>query len=267
MSQHALAFPNLLETARPTLAGGSWADAAPVSRLATWPLADTARSTSALASSTQIELTWGASAPVAQVLCLLAHNLSAAATVRWVRSATPGGATVSDSGPAAAWAFAPRERDGHAYCVMVLQTAAVAAVHETIEIVDDGNADGYIEIGRLFIGPLVSPMYGPAYGLRDSVADLSTVTRAESGADWPTVRRRQRSVTFTMPWLTLAEGDALHELERTDGTTGEVAWLPDYADPARRQRYGFVGRLRELSGLEYPAWRMRSKAFSIEQRM
>jgi hypothetical protein len=267
VSEHALAFPNLLETAAPTLAGGSWSTSAPVALVATWPLAETARSTNALAASTQIEVTWGASTPTAQVLCLMAHNLSAAATVRWVRRATPGGATVADSGAVPAWAFTPRTLDGHAYCVTVLQAAAVSAGHETIEIVDAGNAAGFVEVGRLFIAPLFVPTYGPAYGLRDSVADLSTVTKAESGADWPTVRRRQRSVAFTLPWLTPEEGDSAHELEHIEGTTGEVAWIPDRADPARRQRYGFVGRLRELSGLEYPAWRMRSKAFAIEQRI
>ncbi|KFB66206.1 hypothetical protein [Candidatus Accumulibacter vicinus] len=264
---HALGFPNLIATVGHTLSGGSWSASAPLSRLATWPLAESARSANALAASTQLEVTWGATTPAARLLAVMGHNLSQTATVRWVRRATPGGAIVADSGAVPAWAFAPREHDGRAHCVMVTQAQAVAAGHETVEIVDTGNPAGYVEIGRICICPITIPTYGPAYGLRDGVTDLSTVTKAESGADWPTTRRRQRSVTFTIPWLSLAEGDTLHELEQVEGTTAEIAWLPDFGDSERMQRYGFVGRLRELSGLEYPSWRLRSKAFAIEQRM
>jgi hypothetical protein len=93
---------------------------------------------------------------------------------------------------------------------------------------------GFVESRSLCICPPFDPTYGPAYGLRDSVADLSTVTKAESGADWPTTRRRQRSVTFTIPWLSPPRRRfTLHELEHIEGTTAEIAWLPDFAQTRR----------------------------------
>jgi hypothetical protein len=248
-----------------TITGGSWLAGAPASNVGTWPLAETARSNSALTTSTKLRINHGA-AVAARVLVLARHNLSAAATVRWMRGTTAGGSDVADSGAINAWSFSPRAYDGAVYDVQLIQATQTSAQYDEIEIADTGNAAGYVELGRVFIGPAFAPAIGPSYGLRDGHSDLSTVGRAHSGAQWVAPSRRLRTAAFTLPYLSLAEGGDLHQMEQIEGLTGEVAYLPHVSKPAMRQQYGFVGLSRELSGIEYPYFRAQAKALSIEQR-
>lgn len=248
-----------------TISGGSWLAGAPASNVGTWALADTARSSNALTTSTKLRINHG-SAVTARVLVLVRHNLSSAATVRWIRGTTAGGSDVADTGSVAAWAFTPRAYDGAVYDVLLLQTAQTSAQYDEIEITDTGNGAGYIEIGRVFVGPAFDPDIGQAYGLRDGHTDLSTVGRAHSGAQWTASSRRLRTAAFTLPYVTLAEGGELHDIEQAEGITGELAYLPHTHDRALLQRYGFVGLARELSGIEYPYYKAQVKALSLEQR-
>ena len=258
-----LGFPNLIYDA--TVAGGSWLAAAPVSNVQTRPLANTARSSSVASADTKITIDHG-SAKAARALVLLRHNLTSAATVRWKRGTTAGGTDVADSGDVNAWQFTPRAFDGSVYDAQILLTSQASARYETIEIVDTANSAGYIEVGRVMVCPLFEPTWNPSYGLRDGHEDLSEVGMAYSGADWPTANNRPRTVQFALQFLTLAEGDTLHEMEQIEGTTEEVLYLPYTDTPARMQRYGMVGLLRELSGIEYPTVNTRSRGFSIRQR-
>lgn len=256
-----IGYGNLVESA--TLSGGTWSTAAPRANVATWPLADTARTSSATTTATTLTLDHG-SATAARVLAIMGHNLSAAATVRWMRGTTSGGSDVADTGAVDAWAITPRTTGGHH--VLLWQTADTWARYDTVEIDDTANAAGYVEIGRLFVGPAVRPTYGQSYGLQDGLIDLSTSSRAEDGALWVAQRRTLRQVSLVMEGLALDVGDALHEMLRTHGATAEVVYLFDTADAAATQRYGFVGTAAEMTPLEYPYYRMRKLPLRITER-
>lgn len=259
-----LGYGNLITQA--TLGGvGSWQAGAPASNVKTWALAETARSTDATAASTKLRIDWG-SAQAARVLILMGDNISADGTVRWMRGSTAGGTEVADSGPVNRWRFTARAADGHVYDAQVVLAAQGSARYEQIEIVDTGNADGYVEIGRIFIGPAVEPEYGPNYGLVDAHDDLSVIGRAHSGAEWPAPGRRLRRTQFELQALTLDEGNQLHEIEQIEGLAGEVAYLPFPNRPQHMQRYGMVGLMTELSGIQYPRFNTRARAFSVRQR-
>ena len=192
-----LGYANRIGSA--TISGGSWLAGAPASNVGTWALADTARSSDALSTSTKLRINHGG-AVTARVL--VRHNLSSAATVRWMRGTTAGGSDVADTGSVAAWAFTPRAYDGAVYDVPLLQTEQTSAQYDEIEITDTGNAAGYVEIGRVFVGPAFDPDIGQAYGLRDGHTDLSTVGRAHSGAH----RSRARRPHTTAPRCRAAAG-------------------------------------------------------------
>lgn len=260
----ALLYPNLV-TESCTFSGGSWLAGAPVSKVGTRPLAETARSTNADAASTIIRIDHG-SAKTAQALKISRHNCSLPATVVWKRGTSAGGSEVGTTGSVAAWRFTPDDFDGSIYDVDILLSAATSARYETIEITDTANADGYVEIGRVCIGPVFESTWNPSYGLRHGHIDKSTVGEAKSGADWPYEGRRLRTVQFELNFLTYAEGDLMHEFEQTHGITKEVGWLPYTDTPARMQRYGMLAIMRELSGIEHPHYNENSKAFSMRQR-
>lgn len=260
-----LAYPNLV-TESVSFSGGSWLATAPASNVGTRALADTARSTDASTPFTKIIIDHG-SAKSARALAICRHNLSSAATITWKRGTTSGASDVADSGAIAAWRFTPYAYDGALYDAQILMSAATSARYELIEISDATNTDNYVEIGRVFIGPVFESTYNPSYGLRDKHEDLSTIAIADGGADWITERRRSRAVSFALNWLSLSEGDTVHEMEQILGTTGEVLYLPYTDTPARMQRYGMLGRMRELSGIEYPQSLTRGKGFEIVQRI
>lgn len=146
---------------------------------------------------------------------------------------------------------------------------AISARYLTVEVSDTANSDGYVEIGRLFVGGGFQPAINAEQGsLKHGREDLSTVVRSQSGKRFYTRQTPlPRWVQFVMPGLTTAEGDQLHEMEAAVGITEEVLYVTDPADMAKSQRYGFLGQMRELSPMEYPLMDVASRAFQIDEKL
>ena len=151
------------------------------------------------------------------------------------------------------------------YAVTAIADDTYSARYITVEINDTANADGYVQIGRLFVGGALQPTYNPQYGLQDGLKDLSTVDAAESGAMWGNEKRRLRYTSFVLPYTTPTEAAYLHEMQRSLGTIGEVLYIPYPADPGESQRWGYIGRMSELSPIDYPYYRVRSIALKLEE--
>lgn len=151
------------------------------------------------------------------------------------------------------------------YAVTAIADDTYLARYISVEINDTANADGYVQIGRLFVGGALQPTYNPSYGLQDGLQDLSTVDAAESGAMWGNEKRRMRYTSFVLPYTTPTEAAYLHEMQRSLGTIGEVLYIPYPADPSESQRWGYIGRMSELSPIDYPYYRVRSLALKLEE--
>lgn len=254
---------NLAATA--TLSGGSWLAAAPVTNLATRDAADTARSTNANNSSTRIIVDHGA-AVTRRVMDLREHNISSGATIRWSVGTSSGGNEVATTGTINAWQFTPRAFDGRDHGLIFVLPADATGRYDYIEIFDSSNADGYVEIAQLGIGPIdFVPSYNAAYGLKDGFVSFGGKERSSGGTLWTDQQRIARNVSFVLEAIDLDNGDSLHELERYVGTTEQVLYLPDLHDAAAIQRYGMRGTLDELSALDYPYYRLRSMPLRITQ--
>jgi hypothetical protein len=261
-----------------TVSGGSWQTALPASNVATRPLATVARSTNALTTSTKLQLDLGA-ARTLRAFALVNHNLSSAATWTIKLGTSSGGSQVYAGSAVDVWQLAAFDATVAAlgvddatyqrndYAAIQVLGQAYSARYLTIEIADTGNADGFVQLGMVFAAGVWSPEVNAEYGVQDDHVDLSTTSAAESGAAWDTPRRRQRRVRFLLPRLSLVEGDQVHELQRVLGTVDDVLYVPDLADAAAQQRYGFVGRLQAMSALEYPFYAHRSKGFQIVERV
>lgn len=264
--RYLLGYDNLIDAA--TIGGlGSWETSAPDTNVGTWALADTARTTDVLATSTKLLVDHG-SAKAKRVFALMGDNASSAATIRIKCGTTPGGAEVLDTGAISRWHFSPLAGHvGALYEAIIPLDAEVSSRYDTIEIVDTTNPAGYLDVGRLFIGRALAFTWNPRWGLREGHADLSKVGLAYGGADWPQVNRRPRTVSFEAGDMTLSEGDLALEIEQLSGLTGEVLFAPYVGVPARMQRAGMVGQMRALDGVGFPVYNTRSKAFSIRQRV
>jgi hypothetical protein len=120
-----------------------------------------------------------------------------------------------------------------------------------VEITDTGNADGYVEIGRL----AVVGGYTPTINFRQGVK-LGYVGRSESQETWGgrlihDVRQSRRRCDFSLPEI--AEQEALVqvlEANRALGTNEQFLFVYDQADTAHLPRRAFLATLRELEPFE-----------------
>lgn len=245
-----IGYPGLVVSTT-NFSAGSWLAGLPLTNLRNLDLAKVARSTDATSANTKFTADHG-SAKTARALCLVGTNLSSAATIRWKRGTSSGGSEVSDSGALNAWVITPLVYNGKRHNMIIVMSSANSARYDTIEIVDTSNSDGYVEIGFCWISDLFVPAINASYGLKDQLIDHGSIERSESGAVWATTRRKFKSTSFVLEWLTQTEADTLHELERVAGTTDPIIYIPDLTDRAMQQRYGGMGLLGELSAIDYP---------------
>lgn len=245
-----LSYPSLV-TSTTSFSGGSWLSGLPLTNLRNLDLAKVARSTDATSANTKFQIDW-TTARSARVLVIVGSNLSSAATIRWKRGTSAGASDVYDSTDLAAWAITPLVYNGKRHNIIIVAPSTTSARYETVEIIDTSNPDGYVELGYAWFGDLFVPTINASYGLKDQLIDHGSIQRSESGAVWATTRRKFRSTSFVLDWLTQSEADTLHELQRVAGTTDPVIYIPDLTDRALQQRYGGMGLLGELSAIDYP---------------
>lgn len=279
MQNIILSYPNRADAA--TITGGSWSGALPVTNLANREVWKVARSTNALLASTKFNVDIGDQKPL-RCFALANHNMSASATWRVTLGSTTGGDDIYDSGWISIWRMAFNdivewesitwwtgvagdEYLRSPYAAMHAAPDIYTARYLTIEVNDAANVDGYVQIGRLFAGGALQPTYNPVYGLQDGMTDLSTTDAAESGARWSTERRRIRNTSFVLGWVTPTEASYVQEMQRSLGTIGEVLYIPYPADMGESQRWGYIGRMSELSPIEYPHYRARSLPIKLEE--
>ena len=279
MQNIILSYPNRADAA--TITGGSWSGALPVTNLANREVWKVARSTDTLPASTKFNVDIGDQKPL-RCFALANHNMSASATWRVTLGSTTGGDDIYDSGWISIWRMAFNdivewesitwwtgvagdEYLRSPYAAMHAAPDIYTARYLTIEVNDAANVDGYVQIGRLFAGGALQPTYNPLYGLQDGMTDLSTTDAAESGARWSTERRRIRNTSFVLGWVTPTEASYMQEMQRSLGTIGEVLYIPYPADMGESQRWGYIGRMSELSPIEYPRYRTRSLPIKLEE--
>lgn len=274
-----LGWPNRIDQAT-FPAFGSWA--LPLANLQSRKLTKVARSTDATNASTKFRIDHGA--PRAQRgFALVNHNLSSAGRWRIRIGTTPGGTDVYDGGWVNVWQMVlinealrwgdpswwagtgGNEYLGYPYQAIQCLDTWYTGRYTDIEIDDTANADGYVQIGRAFVGSGFMPLVNASYGLRDRIIDLSTKQRLESGATVKRKRRRIRGVRLALEGLSQAEADNLHEMQLQLGTVDEVLYVPDWEDAGHSQRYGYVGEMEEMGELDYPFDRRRALPLSIEE--
>ena len=264
MSNIILGWPNRADLV--TLSGGSWTSLDNLKNRDTYTLA---RSANANASSTQFDIDLGTTDYNIHSITLHSHNLSANASWRITVGTTAGGDDVYDSGFNSVWSVSfntdLNQFEQGAYWTDVVndqnarsQFSIISTFDNTsranqyirVEILDTGNTDGYIEIGRLGVWSGFQPSYNAIYGLQHGWEDQSNVGFAQSGEMNYEKKKAKRTVNMTFDFLNAGEANTLYELMRRSGITGEVMYIPNPADLTYSQRYGFRGTLRRLGGLE-----------------
>jgi hypothetical protein len=119
-----------------------------------------------------------------------------------------------------------------------------------VQIIDAGNADGRVKLGRFLISAGYQPTLNAAYGSSIGAQDASIRTTSLGGADYYDSREKRRTIDFEFDFVNEDEAmakmlDQIYEL----GSSGQVfvAWDPD--DTTHRHRRSFLATIERLDPL------------------
>lgn len=247
-----LCYPNLIDDATLT-SSTAWVTTLPLTNLQDRRLSVRARTNAV--TSAAIDINLGAAQSVWGV-ALAGHNLSQTATIR-VRGSTVSNfaTTAYDSGTITAWPGITdqAEADGFVGFSPVFTGAELAECrYWRIDVADVLNLDGYLEIGRIFIGAGWKPARPQSYGWSLTYEDVTVVESSLGAAEYFDERPRYRVLAAGLDYITPAEfqGNAMGLLRQ--GIMGEVMVVWDETDTSTHVRQSFLGRLRTLSPIENP---------------
>ena len=249
---------------------GSWSTSLPLNNIKTRQLSKKARSTDDANASTKLRFSTDIER-IVSTLGIIAHNLSVNATWRYRVYSDSGYATlVYDSGTLDVWPSSPygsyEWEDVHfwdltptdeeiAYYtknLIYVIPSIVSAQYYQIEFFDSSNSDGYVELGRIFMGSTYQPVLNMNLGASIGYESATVVDTAMSGAEFFDRRDSFRIAQFTLDHLTYAESILNNDIMKLSGTDLEVLYIWDSADALNLQRRSFLGRLRSLSPISQP---------------
>ena len=242
MSNVAFGWPNRIDTS--SLSGGSWGDT--LVHLQTRDWSQKARSASAATSATKFIVNQG-STVATRAVALPGWNLSASALLKVSLGSSSGGAEVHAGSWATAYPAGYSATVRRTPCVIL--PAGLDARYVLVEIDDTSNADGYVEGGRAFVGPLVVPELGAVYGRRQGAVDHSTSVRLESGAKRSFVREKTRTVAMEVRALRrVSEYASVRDMLFGAGVSQEVYYVPNFV-PSDANRDGFLGTFTSVGSV------------------
>ncbi|MEC4750055.1 hypothetical protein [Methylomicrobium sp. Wu6] len=255
MKNLKLGYNNLIDSA--TLSGGSWNASLPLANLQSRILSKVARATNALAASTLINIDLGGAKAV-QAFGAIRTNISASGATYRLRGSNDNTFATSlyDSGTTSANAQTPD--------LILGLDSAVTARYWRLEIVDTSNVAGYVQIGRLFIGPALAPADNYSKGAEIGYQNNTAVSRSVGGVKYFDRKPGERVFSFKLDWMTEAEalGQTL-ELQKICGIDGEVLLVVDPSDTTYNQKRHFLGTLQQLSMIENPYLTNYQAAFNV----
>lgn len=289
MANCLLCWPNRIDNA--TLSGGLWLSALPLSNLKSRFQNNIARSQNLDSSSLVIDVDFGKKRYTTSV-ALVNHNLSLTSTVRirlWSDATKT--TAVYDSGFVDVWprcydtiklrwcdenfwyGRVPSEQKNtvHSVFLHVISSEtfianATSSQYATINILDNANTDGYVQIGRLFMAEDFTPVTNFVYGATISWNDPSSIDTALDGTEYFELRTKYRKVAFQLKYMDHYEGTNKALLMTLDrGTTKDVLFVFDPSNQKLMQQRSFIGRISTINALEYPMFARNNMSFEIKE--
>ncbi|PSL23480.1 hypothetical protein [Dyadobacter jiangsuensis] len=202
------------------------------------------------------------------LVALIAHNCSAAASVRVRASNTNDAGTApydtgllparsnqtgfSDSGY-------PLEKN-----MFLSFFSAQTYRYWFIDVVDTGAE--YIDIGRLYISNAFQPETNMDYGLAEGVVDPSRVSRVVSGGKVPREFVKYKTADFALGYSNEAEMfGKIYALELACGRTKDVLFVPDPDAKDFLQIRSYYGTMEIINPKVNYQFSLFNKAFRIEE--
>jgi hypothetical protein len=242
-------------TYTPTLSGGSWLAALPLTNLQDRRLHKVARSSDDAEVSTTFDIDLKVARPVF-VLAVPKHNLSTSGTVRVLGASSNSFASAyivydTTAVTAIVTGVTAEMIDGINVGWTHVISAGTTARYWRFSFADTANPDTYVELGRVIVAGGWQPTLNMRYGAKLGLEDDSGRALTDGGAAVYTERQRRRTFTCAIPEIPEAEALASgFDLQRLAGTVGQMMVVYDPSDTTHMHRRAFLATLRELGALE-----------------
>lgn len=273
-SKIALCYPNYTERPECTIQGGDWLPSLPVSNMKNRIIKKRARSADLTLASTKFSATWGRSTPVLS-LALAGHNLSVDALIKIkVYEDNTELNLFYDSGWIDVWPSIfqstdleweydnfwlgkldeEQRQDFTPLFVHFFNSDIVPiAKHLTVEIDDQSNVNGYVEIGRLFFADVWQPTRNASLGLAFKHNTNTEIETTLDDTEYFDVKRVRRSVALTLDRIPNEDAfGRVFSIQRLLGIHGEVLFAYTTEDDTYSYERRFLGRLSELDPIAEP---------------
>ena len=280
MEKVRLGYRNRID--KSTLTGGSWQ--APLTNIQTLRLAQRARSLNATNSSTIINIEFDKDQLI-EVFSLNAHNISIDGWVRVFAGSSLGATDLYDSGEIEVWpslfsTLSLHWKDYHFWSGKIdeemrkeyqhnfihILKDSVKTKYFRIEIFDQNNTDGYVEIGRIFAGRVFEPQFNVIYGAQLAWEDSSKIDQSLIGVEYASVTPMVRVANVNYDYSFRREAlEGLYEIQRQSGTTQEVLFIGNSDDLGQMVRLSFLGRFRKIEPLKWHFMDLHSTGFEIKE--
>jgi hypothetical protein len=269
MANTIIGYQNRIDAATFS-AYGSWSTSLPLTNIKTRQLSKKARSTDDANASTKLRFALDAERIIGSV-AIVNHNMQKDATWRYRVYSDSGYSTlVYDSGTINVWPLMPfgsYEWEDDNFWDLQLSDEEIALFTKTltyvpdtiesaqyyqIEFFDSTNTDGYVELGRIFVGAIYQPELNMSLGASIGDETNTVVDVALSGAEFFDRRTSYRIAQFTLDHLTYNESIINGDIIKISGTDAEVVYIYDDNTALDLHRRAFLGRLRALSPISQP---------------
>lgn len=283
MANLMLGFPNLIDSA--TLSGGSWISTLSLEHLKDRVQAKIARSTDTALASTKFDIDLG-DTNVIRALALVNHNFSLVAKVRIMASDAANFSTViHDTDWIEVWpvvyspesleweddnwwegTYKENEIEGYSWIFVSIMPGNIRARYWRIEIDDTANGDGFVQIGRVFIGSAWQPDVNLSFGHTMGWETSTDISEALNGTEYFNEKMPLRAVNFSLDWMDEDQAvETVFEIQRRAGISKEVLYIYDPDDKRHAIRRQFLGRIRKLNQIENPNVAHWSASFEIKE--
>ncbi len=270
MGNTMIAYGNYVDSS--VLSGGSWQGTLPLENLKNRQLGRLARTTGDDTGSTLFVANLG-SPKVVQVLGILNHNLSSSAQYRIRGSDDSSFTTVAyDTGWKQVWpsvydlnslewesnnfwlgGYDTDEVAGYPWHLIELLTSTQNLQFWRFEFDDVNNPQGYVQIGRLFVGQAWQPASGIAFGCSIGWEDPTGIQVALSSAEYFDSKAPYRVAKITTHFMETDEAmGRAFEIIRQSGSWKEIIYVHDVDDTTHAVRRRFPGRIRTVDQIANP---------------
>lgn len=282
MATMLIAYRNHADAA--VFSGGGWTAGLPAANLGDRQPSRVARSVSAAPADTVVDLDFGSAKPV-RFAALVRHSLTQSGRWRLTLAADAGFSTpLHDSGWLGIWpAVTPfgvgvwgefnwggrlsaDEAATYGIAAFHVLPVPVIARHLRLELDDPDNPDGWLQAGRLVVGPAWQPRVNLQYGWSIEQVDDSRTVRSRGGQSYVDVQPKYRRLRFAFDHLERDEvfGQA-YELERLKGVGGDLMVMVDPDDLQHRHRHTVYGVLTETTPIANPIPGRFAKTFTVDE--